>query len=89
MPLLILQPLWTFLALVVALALWITGFLALWTVGDPEQHSTTGFVTYEKSGWFKFMPVVYFFGGLWIWQFIVASQHVTIAGAVASWYFSK
>ena len=29
------------------------------------------------------------FGGLWITQFVIACQHVTIAGAVSTWYFTR
>ncbi len=72
-----------------AFVLWTLGLLVLWTVGDPETHDVTGFVTYEKQGYLKWMPWFYFFGGLWIWQFIVACQHIVIAGAIAAWYFSK
>ena len=37
----------------------------------------------------SWMRLYHIFGGLWITQFVVACQHVTIAGAVSTWYFTR
>ncbi|XP_014662558.1 PREDICTED: choline transporter-like protein 1 [Priapulus caudatus] len=35
------------------------------------------------------MKWYYIFGGLWLVQFIIACQHMIIAGAVATWFFTR
>ena len=37
----------------------------------------------------SWMRLYHIFGGLWITQFVIACQHVTIAGAVSTWYFTR
>lgn len=49
MPLILIQPLWTFIALVVVCSMWVLGLLMVESAGHPEQDSITGFVYYKKG----------------------------------------
>jgi len=50
MPLLVLQPLWTFLAIIISLVLWTVGMVALESAGDADTTTSSyGFVTYSKT----------------------------------------
>lgn len=89
MPLIILQPLWTCLAVAVIIVMWIFGLILIESTGEPDEHRSTGFVTYRKSDVFKWMRLYHLFGLLWLVQFVKACQHLVIAGAIATWYFSK
>ena len=44
-----LQPLWTFIALVVVCSMWVLGLLMVESAGHPELDSITGFVYYKKG----------------------------------------
>ncbi len=70
-------------------ATWVVGLFVIESAGHPKQESGTGFVFYEKDHFLFYMRIYHIFGGLWITQFIIACQHVTIAGAVSSWYFTR
>ena len=43
------QPLWTFIALVVVCSMWVLGLLMVESAGHPEPDSITGFVYYKKG----------------------------------------
>ena len=49
MPLILIQPLWTFVALVVVCSMWVLGLLMVESAGHPEVDSVTGFVYYKKG----------------------------------------
>jgi len=89
MPLILIQPLWTFIALVVVCSMWVLGLLMVESAGHPEPDSITGFVYYKKDQFLSWMRLYHIFGGFWITQFVIACQHVTIAGAVSTWYFTR
>jgi solute carrier family 44 protein 1 (choline transporter-like protein) len=76
-------------ALLVAVSTWVVGVLVIESAGHPKQDTTTGFLYYDKDHFQFWMRLYHVFGGLWITQFIIACQHVTIAGAVSSWYFTR
>ncbi|KAJ8969448.1 hypothetical protein NQ314_001753 [Rhamnusium bicolor] len=44
---------------------------------------------YEKNGWMKFTRWYNLFAMLWMAQFIIGCQHMVIAGAVSTWYFTR
>ncbi len=79
----------TLLAVAVACCCWICGEIVIESAGTPVQSNATGFVTYEKDWFLIAMRWLYIFGILWITQFIIACQHMVIAGAIATWYFTK
>ena len=74
--------------LVVALA-WTFGLLWLESSGNPVKSSDTGFVTYEKTMFVYLMRFYHLFGLFWLTQFVIACQHMVVAGAVAGWYFKR
>uniref|UniRef100_A0A2K5KMV4 Choline transporter-like protein n=1 Tax=Cercocebus atys TaxID=9531 RepID=A0A2K5KMV4_CERAT len=79
LPLLVFQPFWTFFALVLFWAYWIMTLLFLGTtVGRNEQ----GFVEFKSSRALWQVHVSLPCGGLWIWisEFILACQQMTVAG---------
>ena len=49
MPLILVQPLWTFVALVVVCSMWVLGLLMVESAGHPQTDSITGFVYYKKG----------------------------------------
>jgi len=89
MPLLVLVPLLTFLALALTTAIWIYGTLWIFTAGDPVEDSGTKFIKFTPDTFLWWMRWYHVFGFLWITQFCIACQHLVIAGSVAGWYFSK
>lgn len=68
---------------------WTVGLLVIQSAGTPELHATTGFITYAKDYVLLGMLAYYIFGLIWILQFVVACQHMVMAGAVSTWYFAK
>ncbi|XP_022093439.1 choline transporter-like protein 1 isoform X2 [Acanthaster planci] len=88
-PFLLLQPIWTILAMVVLCAYWGFVYLYLVTAGKPELDSETGFVIYKADALGPYMWWYHLFGLLWGSQFLVACQQCAIAGAVAAWFFAR
>ena len=79
----------TFLALGVTIVCWTVGAIFIESAGVPQTSLTTGYVTYVKDYFLLGMRWYHLFGLLWITQFVIACQHVVIAGAIAGWYFAK
>jgi len=46
-------------------------------------------VEYINIPWLKYMLFIYAIGLIWISEFILACQHMIVAGSVAKWYFSR
>jgi len=89
MPILVLLPFLTFIAMTITTVFWIYGSLWIFTAGDPEIDSKTGYVKYKPDEFLLWMRWYHIFGLLWLTQFCIACQHLVIAGSVAGWYFSK
>ncbi|XP_033645183.1 choline transporter-like protein 1 [Asterias rubens] len=89
MPFLLLQPVWTLLALAVLIAYWGFVYLYLVTAGHPELDKETGYVTYKSDQLAPYMWWYHLFGLLWGSQFLLACQQCAIAGAVAAWFFAR
>lgn len=70
------------------IALWF--FFSLWieSSGILTQVSD-GVFQYEKTVWIKITRWKNLFAMLWMTQFLVGCQHMVIAGAVSSWYFTR
>lgn len=88
MPLLLIQPLWTFIVLVIVCALMIVGYFFLHTSGQPEVNKS-GYVTYPLNTFFQIMRWYHLFAFFWLTQFVISCQHIVIAGAVATWFFTR
>uniref|UniRef100_A0A3Q4H8B9 Choline transporter-like protein n=1 Tax=Neolamprologus brichardi TaxID=32507 RepID=A0A3Q4H8B9_NEOBR len=89
LPLLVLQPFWTFLCLILFWIYWIGVLLFLGTTGTPVKNNSTGVVGYEMQGPLQFLVWYHVVGLIWISEFILAFQQMTIAGAVVTYYFTR
>ncbi|KAK8389681.1 hypothetical protein O3P69_008989 [Scylla paramamosain] len=87
MPLLMFQPLWTCLWLCVVGIVWVAGFALILTAGEPRKKNDG--VIFVTMPFIEHMRWYHVFAFLWVTQFILACQDVTIAGAVAQWYFTR
>ncbi|KAM4751113.1 choline transporter-like protein 1 [Anableps anableps] len=89
LPLLVLQPFWTFLSLMFFWVYWIAVLLFLGTSGSPVKNNSTGMVEYQMQGPLQYMVWYHLVGLIWISEFILAFQQMTIAGAVVTYYFTR
>ncbi|XP_060695163.1 choline transporter-like protein 1 [Hemiscyllium ocellatum] len=87
-PLLVFQPLWTFLALALFWVYWVTVLLLLGTAGYPEKNSQ-GYTEFKVSGPLQYTWIYHLVGLIWISEFILACQQMTVAGAVVTYYFTR
>ncbi|KAL2781868.1 choline transporter-like protein 1 isoform c [Daubentonia madagascariensis] len=88
LPLLVFQPFWTFFALVLFWVYWIMTLLFLGTTGSAVQNDQ-GFVEFRISGPLQYMWWYHVVGLIWISEFILACQQMTVAGAVVTYYFTR
>uniref|UniRef100_A0A8C5CYU4 Choline transporter-like protein n=1 Tax=Gadus morhua TaxID=8049 RepID=A0A8C5CYU4_GADMO len=86
LPLLALQPFWTFLGLMLFWVYWISVFLFL---GTPMKSNSTGLVEFQMKQPFQYLVWYHAVGLIWISEFILAFQQMTIAGAVVTYYFTR
>uniref|UniRef100_A0A8C5NI31 Choline transporter-like protein n=1 Tax=Gouania willdenowi TaxID=441366 RepID=A0A8C5NI31_GOUWI len=86
LPLLVLQPFWTFLCLMLFWVYWIAVLLFL---GTAVKNNSTGVVEYEMKGPLQYMVWYHAVGLIWISEFILAFQQMTIAGGVVTYYFTR
>lgn len=89
LPLLVLQPFWTFLSLMFFWVYWIAVLLFLGTSGSPVKNNSTDVVEYKMQGPLQYMVWYHLVGLIWISEFILAFQQMTIAGAVVTYYFTR
>lgn len=89
MPLLLFQPFVTFIVIVVTAAVWLYFFIWIESAGFPVvKHGTTR-IHYVKSSMILVARWYNIIAGFWIIQFIIGCQHMVIAGAVATWFFTR
>ncbi|XP_047208830.1 choline transporter-like protein 1 isoform X2 [Girardinichthys multiradiatus] len=89
LPLLTLQPFVTFLALLLFWIYWILVLLFLGTTGNPEQNEETGLTEFRLTGSLQYLTWYHAVGLVWISEFILACQQMTVAGAVVTYYFTR
>ncbi|KAF7687009.1 choline transporter-like protein 1 isoform X1 [Silurus meridionalis] len=89
LPLLVLQPFWTFLTLMLFWVYWITVLLLLGTAGSPVKNNQTELVEFKMDGPLQYMVWYHAVGLIWISEFVLACQQMTIAGAVVTYYFTR
>ncbi|XP_069486940.1 choline transporter-like protein 1 isoform X2 [Ambystoma mexicanum] len=88
LPLLVFQPFWTFLALIFFWIYWVMVLLLLGTTGNPVRNEQ-GYVEFQVAGPLQYMWWYHVVGLIWISEFILACQQMTIAGAVVTYYFTR
>lgn len=89
LPLLVLQPFWTFMCLMLFWVYWIAVLLFLGTAGKPFKNNSTNLVEYKLEGPLQYMVWYHAVGLIWISEFILAFQQMAIAGAVVTYYFTR
>uniref|UniRef100_A0A671TWS5 Choline transporter-like protein n=1 Tax=Sparus aurata TaxID=8175 RepID=A0A671TWS5_SPAAU len=89
LPLLTLQPFVTFLALLLFWIYWILVLLFLGTTGNPVQNEETGLTEFRLTGPLQYLTWYHAVGLVWITEFILACQQMTVAGAVVTYYFTR
>ncbi|XP_058506062.1 choline transporter-like protein 1 isoform X3 [Solea solea] len=89
LPLLTLQPFLTFLVLLVFWIYWILVLLFLGTTGEPVQNLDSGVTEFRLTGPLQYLTWYHAVGLIWITEFILACQHMTVAGAVVTYYFTR
>ncbi|XP_029688025.1 choline transporter-like protein 1 isoform X1 [Takifugu rubripes] len=89
LPLLTLQPFVTFLALLLFWIYWILVLLFLGTTGNPVQNEETGLTEFRLTGHLRYLTWYHAVGLVWITEFILACQQMTVAGAVVTYYFTR
>lgn len=88
MPLLLLQPLLTFAALVSIIIIFSAGLICLQSMKIPVIDMNTGFVVFKAETLYKLMKWYHIFAFLWVSHFAIACQHYVIGASVSKWYFS-
>ncbi|XP_056135584.1 choline transporter-like protein 1 [Lampris incognitus] len=89
LPLLALQPFWTFISLMLFWVYWIAVLLFLGVSGIPVKNNSTGLAEYQMKEPVRYMAWYHAVGLIWISEFILAFQQMTIAGAVVNYYFTR
>ncbi|CAB1325492.1 unnamed protein product [Coregonus sp. 'balchen'] len=89
LPLLTLQPFCTFLGLLLFWLYWSLVLLFLGTTGNPVQNEETGLTEFRLTGPLQYMTWYHAVGLIWISEFILACQQMTVAGAVVTYYFTR
>ncbi|KAK5642484.1 hypothetical protein RI129_008651 [Pyrocoelia pectoralis] len=88
MPLLLVQPLWTFICITATISFWL--YFTLWIESAGHKKKIRDdFYIFEKDSLIIFTRWYNIFVTLWILQFVIGCQHMVIAGAVSSWYFTR
>jgi len=91
MPLIILQPFYTVIAVALFLGYWTITLLYIVACKDAviKEFSYADLVKYETDEFMKYAVWYHVFGLFWVTQFLVACQLLIIAGAAAAWYFTR
>ncbi|XP_077464712.1 choline transporter-like protein 1 isoform X2 [Stigmatopora argus] len=89
LPLLTLQPFITFLVLLIFWIYWVLVLLFLGTSGEAVLNEEDGLTEFRLSGRLEYLAWFHGVGLLWITEFILACQQMTVAGAVVTYYFTR
>ncbi|XP_061690432.1 choline transporter-like protein 1 isoform X3 [Syngnathoides biaculeatus] len=89
LPLLTLQPFVTFLVLLFFWIYWILVLLFLGTSGEAVHNEEAGLTEFRLTGRLEYLTWFHAVGLLWITEFILACQQMTVAGAVVTYYFTR
>lgn len=72
-----------------AIVVWSYFAILIQSAGKPEFVPGSHSVYYKKDTLMKFSRVYNVLVLLWVIQFIIACQHMIIAGSVATWFFTR
>lgn len=89
MPLLLVQPIVTFLFLCLAIILWSYFAVLIQASGSPAFEPLSHNVYYKKDQLMKFARIYNILVLVWVIEFIIGCQHMIIAGSVATWFFTR
>lgn len=59
------------------------------SAGNPEQSEETGLTEFRLTGPLQYLTWYHAVGLVWISEFILACQQMTVAGAVVTYYFTR
>lgn len=89
-PCMLVQPLWTFIILLLFWVCWMSVFAFLSTSGTPYLYDAhNGWVQFNQSSIVTYARWYHVVGLIWISEFILACQQMTIAGTVVKFYFTR
>ena len=91
MPLLLLQPVWTFIILIAFFVYWLAVMALIGTSDEvvPVNETALIRIRYEKLPWTQYATWYHLVALIWISEFIVAAQQYIISESVVKWYFTK
>lgn len=88
-PLLLVQPLWTFVLLMAFFFYWVIILAYLSTSEERVYNATTGKLTFMEHETVSYFWWYHLIGLIWTSEFIIACQQLVISGTVATWYFCR
>lgn len=59
------------------------------STGNPVQNEETGLTEFRLTGPLQYLTWYHAVGLVWITEFILACQQMTVAGAVVTYYFTR
>lgn len=59
------------------------------SAGNPVQNEETGLTEFRLTGPLQYLTWYHAVGLVWITEFILACQQMTVAGAVVTYYFTR
>lgn len=59
------------------------------SAGNPVQNEETGLTEFRLTGPLRYLTWYHAVGLVWITEFILACQQMTVAGAVVTYYFTR
>lgn len=89
MPLLLLQPFWTFILLIVFFVYITIVYIAISATGYPLVTEPNGYITYDPPQPVRYMWWYHTIGFIWTAEFILACHQFVIAACVVDWYFTR
>ncbi|XP_030851510.1 choline transporter-like protein 1 isoform X3 [Strongylocentrotus purpuratus] len=89
MPLLLIQPFWTFIILIVFFVYITIVFIAISATGYPIVTEPHGYISYNPPQPVRYMWWYHAIGFIWGAEFILACHQFVIAACVVDWYFTR
>ncbi|XP_071800212.1 choline transporter-like protein 1 isoform X2 [Asterias amurensis] len=89
MPFLLIQPIWTFLILILFFVYVLVVFVCISATGTPKIDPETGHVIYDPPEPVTYMWWYHAIGFIWTAEFILACHQFVIAACVVDWYFTR